>query len=877
MRSILQFLFRRRLDRELAQELEAHLEEKVADLIESGVSEPEARDQAKREFGNAICYREISREVWGWVWLETLLQDVRYGARMLRKNPAFTVAAVATLALGIAINSSIFSLVSGWMLKKPAVEDPDRVVAVVATNPKRALERGRVAPVDFFAWRHGNNAFTDLAAVDPEHTFSLTGGRDPERVPGMRVTANYFQVLGVPAFLGRTFLPGEDELGHDHVVLLGYGIWQARFGSDPNIVGKTVSLDGEKYVVVGVLPAAFRQVAYLSRLWTPLVPAAEAPQSKARDQRSLLIFGRLKPGTGLDQARAEMAALARRAEQTDPASERGWGANVMTLQEYGIQEDQIRPALKLLMTAVLLVLLIACANIANLLLARAGKRQQEIAVRTALGAGRMRMIRQLLVESMLIALIGGSAGLIAANWGIRILRRSLGFNEYLIAMSGDITLDGRVLAFTCLVSMCAALVFGLMPAIRVSASDPQTTLRQGGRSGDLRRGWGRNLLVGGQIALAMVLVIGAGLIIKAVEEDLSGDYGFDPTRVLTTAVSLTSPRYHEPVRQIAFFQAVLEKLRGIPGIEAAGVATAVPFNAERPTFSIQGQQAPPEERPRARYFAVTPSQFEVLTIPLIQGRSLSESDNANAHRVAVVNRVFADRFFAGKSPLGQYIRVDHGAPDWSEIVGVAGNIKAGYGPPREEDAQIYESYLQVRPDPEMYIVVRSAGDTNSAARALRSAVRSVDPDQPIGRVETISRMIDHQQGGDYVVSALLAMFGALALVLAAVGIYGVVAYAVAQRTHEFGIRIALGARRSDVLRPVIGRGMLLALAGAALGFAAALPLPKVFEAMLQGYRVHSTAIFVWVPALVLVFVLAAIYIPASRAARIEPLEALRYE
>lgn len=876
MKSILHFVCRRRLNRELAQEVESHLEEKVADLMEAGMPEPEALAQARREFGNITLYKETSREVWGWIWLETLMQDVRYGARMLRKNPGFTAVAATTLALGIAVNSTIFSVISGWLLKKPAAAEPDRVVAVVSTDRARALDRGRVSAVDFLAWRRASHLFADLAAVD-HRNFTLTGAGDPERVAGMRATANYFQTLGVPAFLGRTFLAGEDQPGHDHVVLLTYGLWLGRFGANPNIVGRAVTLDGEKYEVIGVLPASFRQVAFVPRLWTPLILPRHNPEPAARARRSLMIFGRLKSGIGLEQARTEITALARRAEQDDPASGKGWGANVMTLQEYGIQEDHIRPGLKLLMTAVTLVLLIACANIANLLLARAARRQQEIAIRTALGAGRMRMIRQLLVESLLIALIGGSAGLVAANWGIHVLRGALRYNDYISAMSGDIALDHRVLTFTCLVSVCAALVFGLTPAIRVSATDPQRTLRQGGRMGDLRLGWGRNLLVGSQIALAMVLVTGAGLILKATAEELGGDFGFDPEHILTAAVSLTNARYHQPARQIAFFQAVIEKLRAMPGVDAAGIASAVPFNGEQRTFGIRGQPVSPgTHRPMAHYFAVSPGQFRVLSIPLIQGRALRESDNASARRVALVNRAFVKRFFPGQTALGRYIRVDHNAPDWSEIVGVVGNTKASYRP-KEDDAQVYESYLQVPTDPEMWIALRGAGDVTLLARGLRSAVSSVDPDQPIAAVQTISRMIDRQQGGDYVFNALLGIFGALALSLAAVGMYGVVAYGVAQRTHEIGIRIALGANRADVLRSVIGQGMLLALASAAIGLLAAAPLPKLFEAMLQGYQVHSFAIFICVPLLLLSVVLAAIYVPASRAARVDPMEALRYE
>jgi len=879
MKWSINFVRRRRADRELDREVEAHLEEKVADLMDSGMPEREARQQARREFGNVAGYTEMSREVWKWVWLETLMQDLRYAARMLRKNPGFASVAVATLALGIGVNTTIFSVVSGWILKKPPVADPDRVVVVVSTNAAKAVERGWAPAVDFLAWRDANQVFDSLAAADAYHDFSLTGAGEPERLLGMRVTANYFRTLGVSAYLGRTFLPGEDQPGHDRVVVLTYGLWQRRFASDPHAIGRTVALDGEKYVVVGVMPASFRQAEFLPQVWTPLVLASQEPGPKARDARSLVLFARLKSGVGLAPARAEMATLALRAERSYPASEKGWGADVMTLQEYTIEEDHIRVALTMLMTAVALVLVIACANIANLLLARAAKRRQEIAIRIALGAGRLRVIRQLLVESLLIALIGGAAGLVIAYWGMGVLRGMLTFNDYVLATAGNLVLDQRVLAFTCLVSMGAALVFGLAPAIRISAGDPQSTLRQGGRTGDLRRGWGRNALVGSEIALAMVLVIGASLIIKATAEEVGGDFGFDAGHVLTAGVSLTNTKYHDPARQIAFFEGAIDKLRGVPGVEAAAVANAVPFNAGRQTFSIQGQPVlPAAERRKARYFAVSPDYFGVLRIPLIQGRAFRQSDDARGPRVAIVNRAFAERFFAGQNAMGRYIGIDRGEaaePGWSEIVGIAGNNKAFYGP-KEEDPQMYEPYLQA-PSGEMQIAVRAAGDANLLAPALRSAVWSVDPDQPIGRVLTIARLIDEQEGGDYVFDTLLGIFGAMALVLAAVGIYGVIAYSVAQRTHEIGIRMALGARRGDVLRRVVGKGMLLALVSGALGLAAAAPLPKLFAATLQGFRVHSLAIFIWVPVLLMVVVLAAIYVPASRAARIDPMEALRYE
>ena len=864
--------------RELDQEVEAHLAEKADELMDSGMPEREAREQARREFGNVTLHRQDSREVWQWAWLETLLQDLRYGVRMLRKNPGFTAVGAATLALGISANAAIFSVVSGWMLKKPPVADPDRVVMVVSTHAARAVERGWSSPADFLAWRDTNHVFSSLAAAEVYRQFNLTGAGEPERAHGMRVTVNYFETLGVTAYLGRTFLPGEDQPGRDRVAVLTYGLWQRRFASDPRAIGKTIGLDGEKYTVIGVMPASFRQSEFMAQVWTPLVLTPETGP-KARDTRSLVLLARLKPGVKIAQARAAVASLARRAEQNYPASEKGWGANVMTLQEYTIEEDHIRAGLTLLMAAVALVLVIACANIANLLLARGSKRQHEIAIRAALGARRWRLIRQLLVESLLIALLGGAAGLVLAYWGVGVIRGKLAFNEYVAAIAGDVMLDERVLAFTCLISMGAALVFGLAPAVRISAGDPQSTLRHGGRAGDLRRGWGRDLLVGAEIALAMVLVIGAALIIKATAEEVTGDPGFDAARVLTAAVSLTDARYHDPARRTTFAESTIGTLRGMPGVEAAAVASAVPFEAGRQSFSIQGQPLlPPPDRKRARYFAVGPEYFRALGIPLIQGRAFASADRAGARRVAIVNRVFAERFFPGRSAIGRYIAIDHDEPArpvWSEIVGVAANIKGSFGP-KEEDAQMYEPYRQA-PSSEMQIVVRAAGDPNRLASALRRAVWSADPGQPVARVLTISRIFDEQEGGDYVMDSLLGIFGAMALLLAAIGIYGVVAYSVAQRTHEIGIRMALGARRGDVLRRVVGKGMLLAVVSGALGLLAAAPLPSLFTATLESFRVHSLPIFFCVPLLLLLVVLAAIYVPAARAARVDPMEALRYE
>ena len=693
------FIRRRRVDRELAQELESHLEEKVADLMEAGMAEQEARQKANREFGNAALYKEVSREVWGWVWLETLLQDLRYALRVLSGNPGFTIVAATTLALGIAVNTSIFSLFSGWVLKRPAVADPDRVVVVVSTNAKRDVRRGSISAPDFLAWRDGNRVFQNLAVADVYHDVNLTGAREPERVPGMRVSAGYFDVLGVRPMLGRTFLPGEDQPGRSRVVVLSHAIWLRRFASDPRVIGKTVALDGEMYTVVGVMPAEFRLSLFLTQVWTPLVFSPKDLTPQARDSRSFLIFARLKTGVTIQQARAAMGTLARRAEQNNPASEKGWDANVLTLQEYTIQEENIRAGLWLLITAVALVLSIACVNVANLILARGSARQREIAIRRALGAGRSRVIRQLLVESLLIAALGGAAGLLLAYWGVDVLRGTLHFNEGVSAIAGDVALDGRVLAFTCLISMATALVFGLAPAIRVSAADPQSTLRQGGRSGDLRRGSGRSALVGAEIALAVLLVSGAALMIKALSQEMGGDYGYDPGRVLTADLQLTSVRYQDASRRVAFVRRVMEKLQALPGVEAVAVSDAIPFDAGKRSFRIQGQPlVPPADRPGARYGSVTPDYFRALGVPLVQGRAFRESDANAAPPVAIINRAFARRFFDGQESIGRYLSVDSRESDepiWREIVGIIPDVKASFGP-KEDDPQIYVPYLQIR-------------------------------------------------------------------------------------------------------------------------------------------------------------------------------------
>jgi predicted permease len=871
------FLIRRgSFDRELAEEMRHHVEMKAEKLTEGGVPHDEARYRAQREFGNAVLLKDSSRDFWQWRPVEELAQDLRFGLRMLRRSPGFTCVAVATLALGIAANTTIFSVVSAILLKAPPVTDPDRVMIVLRTGPR---DFDPVSAPDFIDWRDQSKVFEEMAAADVYHDFSLTGQREPERLTGMQVSSNYFHVLGVSAMLGRTFLPGEDQPGHDPVVVLGHGLWQRRFASDPGVIGKTVGLDGQKFMIAGVMPAAFRLVAFPNEMWTPLVFSPRDLSPAVRQSHFVHIFARLKSGVAVEKARAEMMTIGRRIDQTYAAPSKSRSATVISLQQYMIQDAHVTAAMILLMSAVGFVLLIACANVASLLLARAAARRQEIAIRISIGAGRLRLVRQLLAESMLIAAIGGSVGLMLAYWGVDLLRTGLHFNDYGSAMAAETVLDARVLAFTAGVSVLAALLFGLAPALQASASNLQATLKQGGRTGagELGTGKMRGVLVAGEIATALMLLSGAGLMIEGLREEMSASLGFDPEHVLTAEISLRGSRYEDPRQRAAFFRAVIQRLENVPGVLAVAGTTNLPLNAGKRTFTIEGQPVSQAERQRARSFTVSPDYLRVMRIPLMRGRALRESDTATTPGVALVNEAFVRRFFPKQDPIGQRIGIDDdfGQPAWREIVGVTGDV-SGYFGQTGDDPQFYEVYLQ-RPTPEIKLAVRTAANPSSLAAALRNAVWAVDKDQPITGLMPMTRVVSDSGAGDRFLGILLGIFAGMALVLSVVGVYGVTAYAAMQRTHEIGIRMALGARKSDVLRLVVGKGMLLTLVGTAIGLAGALPLPRLLAAAFQDFSAQASAVFIGVPVLVGVSALVASYIPARRAAKVDPMVALRYE
>lgn len=820
--------------------------------------------------------------------METLLQDVRFGLRTLRSNPGFTAVAVVTLALGIAANTTIFSAVNGLMLRPPRIKDPAGVVVVVTVDPAKGpgwgWDRQPVSASDFVAWREQSHAFEDMVASEWSD-FALTRKGDPERLSGTRVSASYFQMLGVSPALGRTFLPDEDQPGHAQVVILSDALWQRRFGSSPNVVGTTVRLNDESYTVIGVMPSSYRLGVYGPQLWTPLVFAPESILPAARGNRSLEVLARLKSGVSVEAAKAEMAALAQRSDQTYPGTTKGWGARAMSIQHY--IADEFRIGMRLQMGVVIFVLLIACANIASLQLARAAGRQREFAVRAALGAGRFRLVRQLLVESLLIAFAGGGLGLLLASWGVDLFRSGLSGIDDVRSIAHELTIDHTVLAFTFGISVFAAILFGLAPAFHQTALNLQSNLKEGGRASSQSRARNRthSVLVTAEIALALVLLIGAGFFVQESRDRGQAGFGIDPNQVLTANISLSSARYKDPSKQAAFFQEAIQRLEALPGVNSAGATTLLAPGLEGKhvvTFSIEGRPVLSRtERARTDYFAISPDYLRTVRVPLIRGRSFLPSDTAQAPPVALVNQAFVRRYFLNEEPIGKRIRLDTSGsdrPGWSEIVGILGNVR-GSLEQRNDMPQTYEPYPQ-KPSSVMTLVVRTRSDPAAFAPMLRRAVWGLDKDQPITRVQTMNHVIADCGAGGRLMNILMGTFAGLGLALAAVGVFGVTSYTVAQRTQEIGIRRALGAQKSEVLRMVVRKGMVLGALGVGIGLVLAAPLVWLQLGLVNDEVLpfdQRAPIFLAAVFLISIAALLASYIPARRATKVDPMVALRCE
>jgi len=813
--------------------------------------------------------------------MNTLFQDIRYGIRMLAKSPGFTAVAVITLALGIGANTAIFSVVHAVLLKPLPYKDAGRLVIVWEQNPERGWHRNIVSAANFLDWRRQNDVFTQMAAIDPQRAFNLTGTGNPEEVWGERTTTNFFTLLGVRPFMGRNFLPEEDKPGGPRVVILSYALWQRRYGGDANLVGKQISLNNESYRVVGVMPSGFYFPPFwrewAGELWVPGLDLS----NPVRTAHEYIAVARLKPGVSLAKAQAEMDTIAQRIVQQAP-DDKGWGVDLVGSREQAVGE--IRRPLLVLFGAVGFVLLIACANVANLMLARSAGRDREIAVRTALGAGRGRLVRQFLTESVLLAFLGGTLGLVVAPWIIRVLAAVSGSSALGLwgsADLADVRVNAGVLAFTLTVSLATGILAGLAPALSASTHNLNRSLKEGGRSGSegVHHHRLRSLLVVSEFALALILLAGAGLMIRTLILLSRVDLGFNPRNVLTMRITLLGPRYQEQRAQAEFFTRLLERVKELPGVQWATVSRGLPVEGwDGWGFVTEDNPSPPpNETPDANYQVVAPDYFRAMGIPLLVGRFFTEHDTQQSLPVVIVNEELARKQWPGRDPIGRRLRVNEPGKPWLTVAGVVGNVKTEW-PDQEPRGEFYLPYTQYPWDlAPRHFIVRTAMNPTTVAAAIQREVAALDKDQPVSDVRTLESVVGEAVGPQRFAMILLAAFAALALALASVGIYGVMAYSVSQRTHEIGIRMALGANRSNVLGMVFGQALGLALAGAGVGLAGALGLTRLLSSLLYGVR-PSDPLTLALVTLALVGVSAfASYIPARRATMVDPIEALRYE
>ena len=874
---------RRRRYAELGESMREHLAERVADLVSEGVPRGEAEFQARREFGNVMRIEERSREVWQWPRVESLWADMKYALRQLRKSPGFTMTAVVTLALGIAVNATMFSMVSAFLMPRMAGQDGEHVAVLSSVNPTAQFlpDTNLVSAPNYLAWRAQTRVFREMAAEDPYRTASLAGPGETqaESVEYGAVSLNYFSVLGAVPQQGRTFEAGEDLPGRNHVAILSHGLWERRFHGDPAVIGRTVRLNREDTTIVGVMDPEFRMMGFTDQLWTPLTLSAADEQPAARRNRNLVLFARLQPGVTLGQVRAEMHRLAEQAVQDDPDLEKGWGAAARMLPDYLVYSFGIRNALAVMMTVVGFVLLISCANVAGLLLTRAVGRQKELAVRMSLGASRVRLVRQLLTEGLVLALAGGAAGLLLSSAGIRFVQANLKFNDAISAV--PVRLDRNVLMFAVAISLVSALLSSLAPALKASRTNMNSDLKSEGRSmtGGRSQGRLRSVLVSGEIALAMALLIGSTLLIRGVYLLEHQKLGIRQDHLLTAGVVLDAARYGDAAKQLEFARGILPKLEAIPGVTSSAIASSLPATGADPVpVRIRGivERASGEQR-TAQVVVITPDYLQAAGVTLLRGRGLTDEDDAHAPRVALVNQQFVEQYLGGKDAVGRQVQVDtgDGPPVWEPIVGVVSDVKA-FSDGAGVDPEVYQAFGQ-RPVGTLWLMLRTNVDPGSLTPALRQAVTQMDTELPLLRVLTMEKVIDDQRYGDDFFEQLLATFSLLALLLAAIGIYGLIAYSVGQRNQEIGIRLALGARGSDIARMILRQGLWVAGIGAAIGLALGLPMPRVFDAMFAGYQFGSAAVYPAVAGAMLLVVVCATWLPARRAARVDPVRALRSE
>ena len=801
--------------------------------------------------------------------METLLKDIRYGVRGLLKRPGFTTVAVITLALGIGANTAIFSVVNTVLLRPLPYRDAQHIVTIWQNNAKAGVSRNDVSPANFLDWKEQSQSFESMAGIEP-FGLSMIGNGEPERFTSWLVTAGFFETLGTNAHRGRTFTSQDYQPGSERVIVISHGLWQRRFGGDEKLVGQKLTMNGQPYTVVGVMPREFQFPAD-REVWSPRVLRENDRQLRAATYWN--VIARLKPGVTINQAQEEMSLIAGRLAGQYPDTNGGMGATVVSLPDQ--LTAHVRSALWILLGAVGFVLLIACANVANLLLVRGAERQREFAIRSALGAARIRLIRQLLTESLLLALLGGVGGLLLATWGVSVI---VSLSSAKIPRLEYASMDVRVLLFALGVSLFTAVLFGLIPATQFSRPDFQSTLKEGGRgavSGSSRQ-WLRSSLVVAEVAVALVLLTGAGLLVRSFISVMRVDPGFDRERVLALQVFLG--RNLKPEQFNTFYEQSLEKIVTVPGVQSAAIVSSPPFiHLEKDaTFTIQGQPVPPKgSEPSAFYNEVSPDYLSTMTVPLRRGRFFTKFDKEDSGLVVVINQTMARRYFPNEDPVGKQLSIIFDEPEVREIVGVIGDVlhiglDAGARP------EMLVPYSQ-SPTPQMTFLVKTTADAGAMLPAVKSAIREVNRNQTFSKAETMEQLVADSLKQRRFNLFLLVTFAVLALALAAIGVYGSINYSTRQRTHEIGLRMALGAQQRDVLRLIVGHGLGLSLIGIGIGLAASLALTRLMKGLLFGISATDPLTFVAISLLLTSIGLLASWIPARRATKVDPLVALRYE
>jgi putative ABC transport system permease protein len=819
--------------------------------------------------------------------MSTMINDLRYGLRMLAKHPGFTAVAVLTLALGIGANTAIFSVVNAVILRPLPYPDSSRIVTIWVTEPSGPGNLYPDTGPDYVDWKAQNQVFSTMGGVFVTGA-ALTGTSEPLQIQGFEVSPEIMDLLGARPLLGRNFSADETTSGHDNVVMLSYGLWQRAFGGQADILGSKITLDGRPYTVTGVMPGDF-QFPHIwgnkPEYWIPL-NLQGAEWRKGRGNHWLWVLARMKPGVSLERAGADMKALSARITQQYPVTNTGVEAKVVGLQAR--LTEQVRPALWMLFATVGFLMLIASVNVANLLLAKAVSRQREIAIRMAVGSGRGRVVRQLITESVLLFLVGGAAGLIVGSAAMRLLLHyaPLGYVPEIVSVH----LDGYVFLATFVVALVLGTAAGLIPALHASRKDVQDCLKEGNQTVAAARSLSRSLLTAGEIALALMMVIAAGLAIRSMVKLLGVKGGFDARNVLTARISLPDSRYSSPEcqkiqgdcaadRYAAFYQQLQDRLNTLPGVDSASFTSKLPLNGGSNGVIVIEGQAPPKDMwssPLVEWSTVMPGYFHTARIPLLRGRDFTAHDDQAAPKVAVINRTMADKFWPNQDPLSKHFAHNEEHPKWITVVGVVGDVLQ-YGLDQTKPApEAYFPEYQGQSS-SMSVLVRASGNPLDQLAALRAAVRELDSQLPVDNPRELAEVVTESSSQQRFLALLLGLFAGLALVLAAVGIYGVIAYSVAQRTHELGIRIALGAGRSELLRLVLGEGLRLALAGVAVGLAAAWGLSRFLASLLYGVHATDPLTFTAVPLVLLAVALLACYIPALRATKVDPIEALRYE